>query len=87
MLLIWLGLLFVWNELVFVIYAFDKRKAIKKKRRISERKLLVITVLFGGFGALLTAKKYHHKTRKWYFVITCYTSILLTLLVTYIFMK
>ncbi|HHJ8348520.1 TPA: DUF1294 domain-containing protein, partial [Streptococcus pyogenes] len=22
MLLIWLGLLFVWNELVFVIYAF-----------------------------------------------------------------
>ncbi|HHJ7334259.1 TPA: DUF1294 domain-containing protein, partial [Streptococcus pyogenes] len=23
MLLIWLGLLFVWNELVFVIYAFD----------------------------------------------------------------
>ncbi|HHK0184748.1 TPA: DUF1294 domain-containing protein, partial [Streptococcus pyogenes] len=24
MLLIWLGLLFVWNELVFVIYAFDK---------------------------------------------------------------
>ncbi|MEN4336877.1 DUF1294 domain-containing protein, partial [Streptococcus pyogenes] len=37
MLLIWLGLLFVWNELVFVIYAFDKRKAIKKKRRISER--------------------------------------------------
>ncbi|HHL9903852.1 TPA: DUF1294 domain-containing protein, partial [Streptococcus pyogenes] len=28
MLLIWLGLLFVWNELVFVIYAFDKRKAI-----------------------------------------------------------
>lgn len=44
MLLIWLGLLFVWNELVFVIYAFDKRKAIKKKRRISERKLLVITV-------------------------------------------
>lgn len=58
MLLIWLGLLFVWNELVFVIYAFDKRKAIKKKRRISERKLLVITVLFGGFGALLAAKKY-----------------------------
>ncbi|VGU26936.1 membrane protein [Streptococcus pyogenes] len=87
MLLIWLGLLFVWNELVFVIYAFDKRKAIKKKRRISERKLLVITVLFGGFGALLAAKKYHHKTRKWYFVITWYTSILLTLLVTYIFMK
>lgn len=56
MLLIWLGLLFVWNELVFVIYAFDKRKAIKKKRRISERNLLVITVLFGGFGALLAAK-------------------------------
>ncbi|HEP1441019.1 TPA: DUF1294 domain-containing protein [Streptococcus pyogenes] len=87
MLLIWLGLLFVWNELVFVIYAFDIRKAIKKKRRISERNLLVITVLFGGFGALLAAKKYHYKTRKWYFVITWYTSILLTLLVTYIFMK
>ncbi|EQL80526.1 PF06961 domain protein [Streptococcus pyogenes UTMEM-1] len=47
----------------------------------------MITVLFGGFGALLAAKKYHHKTRKWYFVITWYTSILLTLLVTYIFMK
>jgi len=35
-----LCVLLAWNLIVFIIYGVDKRKAIKSKRRISEKALL-----------------------------------------------
>lgn len=41
----------------------DKRKAIKKKRRIPEKTLFLWAIAGGSIGAILGMKRYHHKTR------------------------
>ncbi|MDV5972303.1 UNVERIFIED_CONTAM: DUF1294 domain-containing protein [Streptococcus canis] len=87
MLLQWGLVLLVWNRFVFALYAFDKQKAIKGQWRISEKTLLLTALFCGGLGAWLAAKSCHHKTRKWYFVLTWYLGMLLTLLFTYAILK
>lgn len=54
---------FVINGLAFLIYGLDKRRARQHKRRISERRLLLLAMLGGGFGAYLAAQYYRHKTK------------------------
>lgn len=83
MLQIWLIGALVWNSIVFILYVLDKRRAVRGQWRISEKTLLLVTLACGGFGALLAANYCHHKTRKWYFVLTWYLGMLLGLLVTY----
>lgn len=39
-------LFIVWNTIVFLIYGIDKRNAIKNKKRISEKTLLILSFLF-----------------------------------------
>ena len=51
--LVLLSVLLVWNLLVLCAYGLDKSKAIQHKRRISERALLLQTLIFGGIGAFL----------------------------------
>ncbi|MGF0040332.1 DUF1294 domain-containing protein [Peptoniphilaceae bacterium SGI.131] len=63
----WIYYLVVINILTFFIYALDKRKAIKNKRRISERSLFIMAILGGSFGAVLAMYTVRHKTQKWYF--------------------
>jgi len=58
-----LGLLLLWNIIVFMIYGADKSKAKKNKRRISERTLLVSAFLMGGIGAFLGMIVLRHKTK------------------------
>lgn len=48
-----LSVLLVWNLLVLCAYGLDKSKAIRHKRRISEKALLLQTLIFGGIGAFL----------------------------------
>lgn len=55
--------LICWNVIVFIIYGFDKLMAIKNKRRISEKKLLIIAFLMGGAGAFFGMRFFRHKTR------------------------
>lgn len=85
MILIVIGV--AWNVFVSLCYAYDKRQAIKGHWRVSERFLLTITLLFGGFGALVGARRCHHKTQKWYFRWSWYLGILATiaLMSAYIF--
>ncbi len=55
----------VWgviNAIVFMLYGMDKRSAVRGKARIPERTLLLCTWLFGGVGALLAMRVFHHKT-------------------------
>lgn len=59
--------LFVWNLFVFLLYGYDKRQARKKKWRISEKTLLLTSLLAGGIPSLLAGKIFHHKTKKGYF--------------------
>ena len=51
------------NILTFVLYAIDKRKAVKNAWRISEKVLLLFSLL-GGIGALWGMFVLRHKTKK-----------------------
>ena len=57
------AVLVVWNVIVFALYGIDKRKAVRKSHRISERTLLVTCALFGSVGAFLGMTLLRHKTK------------------------
>jgi len=61
--LILAGALAIWNLIVFALYASDKRKAVKDKRRISEATLLTCAFLMGALGALFGMHILRHKTK------------------------
>ena len=52
----------VWNLAVFLVYGADKRKARKDKWRVSEKTLLLLALFFGGTGAFIGMRVFHHKT-------------------------
>ncbi len=52
------------NLIGFFLMGIDKRKAVKKKWRVSERTLFLIAFLFGSIGVLTGMYLFHHKTRK-----------------------
>ncbi|MGT2934769.1 DUF1294 domain-containing protein [Streptococcus castoreus] len=87
MLISWFSLLMVWNCVVFGLYALDKYKAVRGQWRISEKTLLIASLICGGFGAFLAGKLCHHKTTKWYFILIWYMGILLTFLVSYVILR
>lgn len=53
----------VLNLCAFILYYVDKKRAIKEKRRIPEKRLLLWAVP-GAFGAVLGMQIFRHKTRK-----------------------
>ena len=60
---------FVWNLIVFTLYGMDKRKAKKKKWRISEKGLILPAFFMGSVGALFGMWFFRHKTQHWKFKI------------------
>lgn len=56
-------ILLAWNVVVFSMMGIDKRKAVKGRRRISERTLLLSAALCGSAGGWLGMEFFHHKTR------------------------
>ncbi|MCL1975996.1 MAG: DUF1294 domain-containing protein [Firmicutes bacterium] len=56
-------ILIVWNLLVFALYGIDKQKSRHGGSRISERLLLLATLLMGAIGALLGMLVFRHKTK------------------------
>ncbi|HLR64173.1 MAG TPA: DUF1294 domain-containing protein [Pseudogracilibacillus sp.] len=52
------------NLIGFVMILVDKRKAIKGKRRISERNLFIVAIIGGALFMFLAMHTYHHKTKK-----------------------
>ena len=63
------GYLLLINLTAFVLYGIDKRRAVRKIQRISERTLLLIALAGGSLGALIGMYLFRHKTRKWVFFI------------------
>ena len=57
----------VLSLVAFIAYGADKRKARKGKWRISEKTLLTLSFLGGALGGIWAMKKFHHKTKHWYF--------------------
>ncbi len=56
--------LLIWNASVMLIYALDKLFARKKKRRIKESTLIILSFLLGGAGAIFGMVIFNHKTSK-----------------------
>ena len=59
--------LIIVNLLAFILYGVDKKRAINREWRISEKTLLGIAVVGGSIGAIFGMYAFHHKTRHWYF--------------------
>lgn len=57
---VYFAALSIWT---FLLFGIDKRRAKKEKRRVSERNLLGLALLGGGFGGLLGMSWLRHKTR------------------------
>ena len=55
------------NLAAFFLMGVDKRRAVGKKWRISEKTLFLPAVLGGALGGLLGMRLFRHKTRHWYF--------------------
>lgn len=52
------------NIVVFLLMCEDKKRAIKRQFRISEKTLLILASLGGVFGMICAMKIIHHKNRK-----------------------
>ncbi len=57
------------NILTALLFVIDKRRAIKNKNRISERTLIMFSLLGGAFSALISMYLFKHKTAKAKFII------------------
>lgn len=52
------------NALTFILFGYDKFCATLGWSRVRERTLLLLVVLGGGIGALISMSVFRHKTRK-----------------------
>lgn len=57
------------NLCAFVMCVYDKRAAIKRRYRISEKSLFIVSFLGGAAGMFLGMLIVRHKTRHWYFML------------------
>ncbi len=62
-------ILFIMNIVSFGMCYNDKKRAIKHKRRISEKTLLLISLCGGAFGFFIAMYLFHHKTKHIKFVV------------------
>ena len=74
----------VWNLIVFFIYGIDKSKARREARRISEKFLLVVALIFGAVGAMFGMVVFNHKTSKMKFRILVPLLVVLNLVLGWI---
>jgi len=81
--------LIIWNIIVFAMYGLDKQKAKLRKRRISERTLMLSALLMGGTGALFGMSVFRHKTKHLKFKIGVPLLLILNIAVVciYIYLK
>ena len=65
---IFLAVIFaVLSVITYCLYAVDKKRAVKKKRRIPEKTLITFSLLGGATGGYLAMHFKRHKTKHWYF--------------------
>ncbi len=77
------------NIFSLILFGLDKYFAIHKKRRISEKTLLVSALCMGALGALLGMFGFHHKTKKplFLFVVPLFLLLQMALLVFFLFLR
>jgi uncharacterized membrane protein YsdA (DUF1294 family) len=63
-----LAIYVILNGIIFYVYAYDKRKAKRNSRRISEKRLLILAFI-GPIGAYCAMNIFRHKTIKTKFLL------------------
>lgn len=69
------------NAYAFVLMGADKRRAKRNMWRISERKLLTVSLCFGALGAFMGMRLFRHKTQHMRFRIGIPVMLILQLLI------
>lgn len=75
------------NIVTLLLFIIDKRKAIKKKWRISELTLLTSSFIGGSIGAMIGMYIFRHKTKHWKFIILIPLSLILHVVLFIYFIK
>lgn len=57
------------NLLAFIMFWFDKRAAQNSQWRISEKALIIVSMLGGTVGSLVSMNVFRHKTKKIKFIL------------------
>lgn len=65
------------NAVTYLMYAWDKHRAKKGQRRISERELLGWALAGGSPAAFFAMRKFRHKTQKTSFRVQYWTIVVL----------
>ncbi len=65
----------VMGIVTYYIYSEDKDMAINNERRISEQRLLVLSLFGGWIGALIAQQKFRHKIKKISFQMNFWTAV------------
>ncbi|WP_299801927.1 cold shock and DUF1294 domain-containing protein [uncultured Shewanella sp.] len=82
---LWLLLYFITTSLVtFIAYGWDKRSARKKRWRVSEFKLQLLSLVGGWPGALLAQQWLRHKSSKGRFKFVLWLTVLCNLTLIYL---
>jgi len=66
--------------ITYFAYAIDKNKAKHNEYRISEKALLILSLLGGVIGALIAQKKLRHKNKKLSFLIPFWVSVFINII-------
>jgi len=61
--------LVIVNIAALILFGVDKARAVHHRWRIPEATLFLSALIGGGIGAWVGMYLFHHKTRKWYFVV------------------
>lgn len=79
--------LFIINYIAFSMFAVDKERAIKHKKRISEKNLLTLCFFGGSLGGWLAMKKLRHKTSKDSFKFKFYAILIVQVILLFALFK
>lgn len=61
--------LLLLNGYMFLLMAFDKRRAKRRGRRVPEKRIFLLSALGGAFGTWLGMRAWRHKTNHRSFVV------------------
>ena len=67
--LILLAYLGIMTLVGFLTMGSDKKRAEKKRWRISEKALFLVAIFGGSLGSVLGMQVFRHKTKHWYFAL------------------
>ncbi|MBL1220681.1 DUF1294 domain-containing protein [Chryseobacterium sp. L7] len=73
--------------LTFIVFGWDKRLAVKHKKRISENTLLGLTLIGGTAGAVLGMLLFRHKISKKSFLLKFAGIVLIQIVCIYFFRR